>query len=432
MARIGTLTWASAVGMALAVGCHIEPQDEEGAPTEGTGGSSLKPEATTGEAGSQGVAKSDDADDDVCPVFEGLNKDICNSDSRVAKPQPVNLLLVIDKSKSMDDGGTYQNTTKWSAMTQALTSALRSVISAESTVKSLSVGLMLFPDKAVFDSCVGEPCCDLSPAPINVEVGSAVEQVPLIVEELESTGPSGSTPTAAALAAAFAYYTTGAGAELEGHKYVLLATDGGPNCNLDLACDASECTLNLDAAGACSSSTDTCCSGGMAGLWCVDHAATVERIALLRQADVKTIVVGIPGTEAYKPWLNAFAVAGDAVAPQGEETSYYEVSASGGVPLLEQTLKDITTHLVNSCQIQLAENPPLYDSWFVNVAIDCKLIQQSSPSADGSAGAANAVENWRVDDTTSPVTIELLGQYCDRVKAGVERVDVIVDCPIWR
>ena len=66
------------------------------------------------------------------------------------------------------------------------------------------------------------------------------------------------------------------------------------------------------------------------------------------------------------------------------------------------------------------------------IAIDCKLIQQSSPSADGSAGAANAVENWRVDDTTSPVTIELLGQYCDRVKAGVERVDVIVDCPIWR
>ena len=116
MARIGTLTWASAVGIALAAGCIFRQEDEDSAAPEGTGGITLRPEETPGEAGSQGITKSDEPEVDACPVFEGLDKDVCNSDSRVAKPQPVNMLLVIDKSKSMDDEGTYQNTSKWSAM----------------------------------------------------------------------------------------------------------------------------------------------------------------------------------------------------------------------------------------------------------------------------------------------------------------------------
>src|SRR5437868_2299358 len=56
---------------------------------------------------------------------------------------------------------------------------------------------------------------------------------------------AGGTPTAHALQLASEYFTTGSGKNLAGDKYVLLATDGGPNGNA-LTCDAMTCTTNLD------------------------------------------------------------------------------------------------------------------------------------------------------------------------------------------
>src|SRR6185295_5901965 len=94
-----------------------------------------------------------------------------------------------------------------------------------------------------------DKCCQMPLAPdLTVPVEYGATAVAKIVAALGATSPGGGTPTAAALARAYDYYTTGAGAGLDGDKYVLLATDGGPNCNAALNCDAdpSHCTINIE------------------------------------------------------------------------------------------------------------------------------------------------------------------------------------------
>jgi hypothetical protein len=34
-----------------------------------------------------------------------------------------------------------------------------------------------------------------------------------------------------------------------------------------------------------------------------------------------------------------------------------------------------------------------------------------------------------IDRSTDPPTIELLGDQCDRVQNGVDRIDIIIGCP---
>lgn len=417
----------------MALSCRSETDDEEA--RAGTGGSEIVTDLAGQASGAEGVAQDVASAVEQCKSFEGADAEICLSDSRVATPQPVNMLLVLDESGSMSDESTYQGQTKWQAMTDALAAALEGTLEDENLSTNIAFGLELFPRGDLSQDCNAEDCCAMAETPVTVAVGPAATSVPRVIDALRGASPSGLTPTADALEAALAYYTTGQGSTLDGHKYVLLATDGGPNCNGDIACEKEECTQNLD--GACGDTDENCCATGVMNLWCVDHARTAATIEKLAGAGVKTIVVGIPGSEAYRQWLDAFADAGDAPAPDDTGAKFYEVSRASGMRGLEETFHRITQNLVHSCKIQLSEDPASYDPWLIKVAVGCKLVPRSVELEDaaGQGGAAGAPatrvkENWRVDATTSPVTIELLGDYCDRAQRGVSRVDVIVDCVI--
>jgi len=151
----------------------------------------------------------------------------------------------------------------------------------------------------------------------------------LILEELGNTAPSGGTPTAAALTRALEYFTTGEGASLAGEKYVLLATDGGPNCNEDLTCAAATCTLNIE--DKCPPNTN-CCDAAVDPVGptkCLDEDASVAAVAALAAEGIKTFVVGIPGTEAYADTLDLLA-AESGVANPGAPPDYFAVPADGG------------------------------------------------------------------------------------------------------
>src|SRR5690606_14762035 len=100
-------------------------------------------------------------------------------------------------------------------------------------------------------------------------------------------------------------FTRGEGRNLKGDRFVLLATDGGPNCGPDNTCDADACTPNLD--GQCPAGEGNCCEGE--GLYCLDDAAVIEKIEALAEAGVATFVIGIPGTEQYASYLDDFAIA---------------------------------------------------------------------------------------------------------------------------
>jgi hypothetical protein len=175
--------------------------------------------------------------------------------------------------------------------------------------------------------------------------------------------------------------------------------------------------VNLD--GQCPMGVDNCCDPDMAGpgagQYCLDEDATTDAIDALAGEDVDTFVVGIPGTEQYASSLDAFAVAGGRA--RSGTPRYYAVEAQGDEPGgLTDVLRGITSSLIKSCRLQLGSVPPALDK--LNVEVDGKLVPQSGPNG------------WKVDESTDPPTIELLGDTCEQVETeGVESVEALFGCP---
>ncbi|HTQ03876.1 MAG TPA: vWA domain-containing protein [Polyangiaceae bacterium] len=373
-----------------------------GGTTGGTGASSNGGADTAG-AGDDGVP--------ACTTLGGLES--CGGTSVEAKLRTVNMLLVIDKSGSMTDP--LGDTDKWTAMKSAIGTALGHV------ADQMNFGLVLFP-YAVFhtipvDGCDTD-CCELpdGDAAVLVPVAQGTRAVEDIGYQLDATSPGGGTPTAGALDAALQYFTTGDGAALDGEKYVLLATDGGPNCNDKLTCTADTCTTNLD--GQCPEGN--CCQDPDQHDLCLDDQAVLSELKKLGQAGIPTFVVGLPGTQQYSSYLDEFAQA-DALEGTNGDAHYYAVSESDGVNGLIDAFDSITTELVRSCTIDLTEPPTKLD--LVNVAIDCNVVPQDS--SDGSG--------WDFDMTPNPTAVVLRGPVCDQLQAnGAMRVDVLYGCPTVR
>ena len=370
--------------------------------SSGTGGAS---------AGGTGVVQGGEGGEgsEACSTLAGLDE--CGGTRVEATLAPLNVLLVVDKSGSMTDQPEGFSLDKWSAMKEALGAAL------SSAPESVRFGLLAYPYATALPiplDCDGELCCSVPEGSEAVNVAIAPRTAAAIGEALAQTSPGGGTPTAAALARALDYFTLGEGRQLDGDRYVLLATDGGPNCNAGLACDASSCTPNLDGAAQCAGVN--CCEG--AGEFCLDDQAVVAAIEELHAEGIFTFVVGIPGTEKYTPSLDAFARAGG-VPRVGAEQDYFAVSAASGVSGLTGVLKSITTELLRSCEIALTD-PPAQPS-LVNVAIDCEVLPK-----EGQSG-------WQYDDPDAPASLLIGGPACDDIKAhGARRIDVVYGCTTIR
>jgi hypothetical protein len=356
---------------------------------------------------------------DSGPIPDGA----CGINTMTATTREVNLLLVIDKSGSMVEKPAGFTTDKWTALKTALESSLGAV------KNSMSLGLELYPLSADPQNPIpvlcSANCCEM-PAPpgINVAVAPGATSVPAILAALGSAAnaPGGGTPTAEALRRARDYFVSGAGNSLTGDKYVLLATDGGPNCNANAPqCDATTCTLNLDrncpiAGTDAGGSRGNCCDQNFAGpSLCLDDAETVKQIQSLSTADIKTFVVGIPGSEAYETYLDAFALAGGGQNPSAPP-NYFAVSASGGVAELTNVLSSITKTLIKSCELKLTSEPRDYG--LLNVYVDGRALKRDDPNG------------WSLDTTTRPPTVDLKGTTCTEVETkGAESVRIVFGCP---
>lgn len=377
-----------------------------------TGGSSGTGGTDSGGSGEGGGGTGSEMPGE-CESLQGLGPQ-CGATSKQATFKTINVLLVLDKSGSMTDQPEGFDTDKWTAMKDALGAALDEEI-------DINFGMLLYPNDLIrsvdLNNCAADDnCCAVpegEPAVV-VPIREAAISVPAIMADLDDTSPGGGTPTAAALERALLYFTEGEGSSLEGENYVLLATDGGPNCNEEAPeCDAASCTTNLD--NQCDA--ENCCDGFPA--YCLDDASVTSQIEALAEANVKTFVIGIPGTEAYTQYLNGFADAGG-VPQEGADTSYYAVSAESGVQGLVSVFNSITTQLVRSCDIELTEQPPKLDD--VNVAIDCDIVERGEDN-----------ENWDYDQLPNPTMIQLKGDVCDRLQEeGATRVDVVLGCPVVR
>jgi hypothetical protein len=189
------------------------------------------------------------------------------------------VLFVLDRSRSM--AATFSNgNSRWEVLTEALASALAPVD------KTMSMGALAFPDSSTNGSCTVAGAPDLLPGLGNADA---------LVSLMRTKGTGGSTPTADAIDVAGKAMLGIRAASTA--RTMVLATDGGPDCNSAL--DPSTCR--------CVSGT-SCNTAAR----CLDDTRTIERITSYAAQSIPTYVIGIGSATdtTNNDVLDAMAVAG--------------------------------------------------------------------------------------------------------------------------
>ncbi len=296
-------------------------------------------------SGAGGGGGGGSCDEEFCPPDAA----VCDEERPIElqPPKPPDLLLVVDKSKSMLSA--LNGVQRWATMHSALESMV-----GDNTGR-VHFGLMLYPnDGACAAGMVGTP--------VSVDSNAA------IATSLAATTPDGSTPTHSSLTNALTYFE---GATLNPNgRFVLLATDGEPNC------------------------------GG--GADAVD--ASVAAIANLHTAGIPTFVLGF-GNGVNVSTLQAMANAGG-------QPQYY---AADSPAELEAALDAIAGTVAPKCVFTLGEVP--VEPQNIRIFFDGQEVGRTYQHTDG----------WDYDVATN--TITLYGSACDDLRGGtVTNVKVDYGC----
>lgn len=238
----------------------------------------------------------------------------------------------------------------------------------------ISFGLTVFPGDDA-----GGPRGDLC-APGTLRVQTGLNTAGMIAQSLDSTQPSGATPTAAALQAVHQQImqkTSDPDSRVP-PQYVLLVTDGQPTCP--------------NARGGV----------GNTGALQQDHALTIQALDALTAAGVKTYVLG------YDATIDAnLAAALTEFAMHGGTGDFHPVKDAASI--VEQFTKITAT--VASCSYTLDKQP--HDPTYVKVVLDDVQLDLDNPNG------------WSVDG----VNVTIQGDSCTKLKDGqTHRLVVTVEC----
>lgn len=327
------------------------------------------------------------------------------------KPTPV--YLVLDRSGSMADVIPPATDTKWKTITDALLAPSTGVL--RSFGARVAIGATVFPGASASDACT----TGHEVAPTTTGSDAFYDS---LYNLLGAISPNGGTPTALTLTDLAPEL-----AALPQPAYVLLATDGGPNCGTT-PCDASECIPNIESdfitsTFQCTPTGENCCSDGLTGPGnCVDGAATVAAVESLQGQGIKTFVFGIPNTltgdNPYATLLDQLAVAGGtaiAGATGSPASPKYYAATDASQAAFIAVLQAIAAQVVDSCDITLTSAPT--NPAFVNVLLDGTTIPQ------------DPVNGWSFGADAGDTQIVLNGTACAQVTSGaVSNVQVAVGC----
>ena len=300
-----------------------------------------------------------------------------------------NLYFVLDRSGSMTDGN------KWSTV--------RTVVGKTIVLLGprVNVGAAIFPSDT--DTCAaGREVMAVRPG--DAPAGSVG---PTVLSFLKSTSvPAvGGTPTGATVATLTPKLTS-----LAGRTFVILATDGGPNCNSSVACAVDACMLNIEDSPGCPiMGVPNCCGKTFDGPeFCLDADPTVAAVAALSKAGIPTYVIGVPGSAPYAAVLDRMAEAGGTARPTVPE--YYRVDSTDAAAF-GAALAKVAAKITATCTFPLQQVP---DPGKLNVFLD------------GVALAPDPTDGWILDGTT----VQIVGAACDKIQNGdVLAVRVVAGCP---
>lgn len=297
---------------------------------------------------------------------------------------PPAIMIVMDRSTSMkanasgdfceDDTGNAMGSCGEESKWNQTIVALKAVV--EGTQAKVNWGMFWLGN---------EPTqCGVGKSPVvSITSGDSYTPIAEALDAQDFSGQSG-TPTAGAIKSAVAYMKT---LDEPNPQYLLLATDGEPNC-------AGGASFTVDAEGATKAVTDAADAG------------------------IPTFVVGIATTDnaVASDALNAMAVAGG--SPQeGAETQYYAVSDT---ETLTEALNQIIG-LATSCTISL-ENAPSGE-WTIAIAAkdsSGELVKIENDDSDG----------WSYSDESTKESIELKGSACEKLKDGTySDLQFVYTCP---
>jgi hypothetical protein len=209
-----------------------------------------------------------------------------------------------------------------------------------------------------------------------------------------SAAPKGGTPTASTLEALLPRLSG-----LHGTTFVILATDGGPNCNHALTCPIEQCTMNIDKSSSCPpDGSVNCCDPQFGdGIGCLDGVRSAKAVAALEAAGIETFVIGIPGSGPYAATLDDLATAGGTARPA--EPRYYRVDTAD-TTALAAAFESIAAQTGAGCAFTLGRAPA--DDGAVRVSVSGAPVPRAG--ADG----------WSLAGTT----LTLGGASCDAVRTA--------------
>jgi hypothetical protein len=333
-----------------------------------------------------------------------LDAALCGNEQIPAIANPPNLYFIVDRSGSMQDPLPGSPYSKYENARIAMSVMLRAVGHRVRYGAGVFPAILnqdgCAPGAQVFPTTAGDP-------PSYAENGENGPILTALLDRLGNLPPSGGTPTAATLRE-LAPTIEG----LAGKKtYVVLMTDGAPNCNSDLRCGVDGCIPNIEGLTVGGTKCDTsinCCSPKIAVGDCVDADDSEAAVTAYEAAGIDTYVVGMPGSEAYRAILGRLSVAGN-TARTGA-TPYYAVSDTNE---LSQALRSIGAQVAISCDLPLSTAPA--DPELVNVYFDDQVVPSSG------------TDGWQYTDEKS---IRFEGEACTHLSSGdVLNVQVLSGCP---
>ncbi len=243
----------------------------------------------------------------------------CGESNFEIKGEIVDMLIVLDRSNSM------QLSNYWTPMGKAIKEVTAQM------EQQINFGLMVFPSL----KCAGTSNQCASPTRSLVPVGQAdaVQTIATKVSTVNAggVGTCGGTPTALTLEAALEHLES---VQDENQRFVLLATDGAPNCNESL--NLNTCTCTNTTIGLCARPDQ-----------CLDDVNTLAAATALSDAGYPVYVLGMGQMQR---WINKM----NQIAAAGGTNQYYP---AGNTSDFLDALKDITGEVV-SCDFNLDWNDP--------------------------------------------------------------------------